>query len=338
VSSATRTLAVTFTGIGETDCIFSFTKGIRYKGRYLYKGQYLNYLMQRTILKVLCLCLLLTLLAAAQAPLLAKPDPNASLPPSLSSLGMPAFDGQASFPVAIPATDHISVPLVAPAVLPRMAPELAIQVCRGRSVIQAEQLASYSATTVIRAQLPDTSQIGEYEVQQRYLAPRTLAFKALRFTGDAFVKTNIIIRLLQSEVEHMQKDDPAMNAISPANYKFSYKGTSQLSGRTVHVYQLKPRQKRAGLFKGRIYVDAYTGSMVRAEGRPVKSPSLFIKKIDFVQDYADVGPFTLPVHIHSEATARIVGRTIVDIYQHDYLPVANTEANTRVNAQSVPLV
>jgi hypothetical protein len=261
---------------------------------------------------------------------------GADVPPPVSSLVAPAFDGQAAVPLAIPATDHTSVPLVAPAVLPRMAPELALQVCRGRSVIQAVQLASYSATTLIRAQLPDTSQSGEYEVQQHYLAPRTLAFKALRFTGDAFVKTNIIVRFLQSEVDHAQKDDPALNAISPANYKFSYKGTSQLDGRTVHAYQLKPRQKRAGLFRGRIYVDAYTGSLVRAEGRPVKSPSLFIKKIDFVQDYADIGPFTFPVHIHSEASARIVGRTIVDVYQHDYQPVANTETSTAVAAQQIP--
>ena len=246
------------------------------------------------------------------------------------------MDGSAPvFPTVAPA-DRTPVPLVTPAVLPRMAPELALQVCRGRSVIQAAQLASYSATTLIRAQLPDTSQYGEYEVQRRYSAPRTLVFKALRFTGDAFVKTNVITRLLQSEVDHVQKDDPSVNAISPANYKFSYKGTSQLEGRLVHVYQLKPRQKRASLFKGRIYVDAYTGSLVRAEGRPARSPSLFIKKIEFVQDYADIGPFTFPVHIHSEASARIVGRAIVDVYQRDYQPVANTVANTALTAQQIP--
>jgi hypothetical protein len=217
-----------------------------------------------------------------------------------------------------------------------MAPELALQVCRGRSVIQTEELASYSATTIIRAQLPDTAQSGEYEVQRRYLAPRTLMFKALRFTGDAFVKTNVIVRLLQSEVDHVQKDDPALNAISPANYKFSYKGTSQLAERLVHVYQIKPREKRAGLFKGKIYIDAYTGSLVRAEGTPAKSPSVFIKKIEFTQDYADIGPFTFPTHTHSEATARIVGRAIVDVYQRDYQPVANTVANTAVAVQQTP--
>ena len=291
--------------------------------------------MQRNIIKILGLYLWLTSLAVAQAPLPVKQE--ASLPAPVSSLAKPMFEGEPSAPIVTAGAERISVPMAMTAPLPRMAPELAIQVCRGRSVIQAEQLASYSATTVIRAQLPDAAQFGEYEVQQRYLAPHTLAFKALRFTGDAFVKTNVIVRFLQSEVEHVQKDDPAMNALSPANYKFSYKGTNQLAGRTVHIYQLKPRQKRAGLFKGRIFVDAYTGSLVRAEGRPVKSPSLFIKKIDFVQDYADIGPFTFPVHIHSEATARIVGRAIVDVYQRDYEPVANTVANTAVAAQVLAL-
>jgi len=290
--------------------------------------------MQRTSFRLFCLCFWLTGLAAAQAPLFVTPGAAVEVPISLSSLGAPGLGNAVS--AAIPPADRAPVPLVVPTVLPRMAPELALQVCRGRSVIQAEQLASYSATTLIRAQLPDTSQSGEYEVQQHYLAPRTLAFKALRFTGDAFVKTNVIIRLLQSEVDHVQKDDPALNAISPANYKFSYKGTDHLEGRLVHVYQLKPRQKRAGLFKGRIYVDAYTGSLVRAEGRPVKSPSLFIKKIDFIQDYVDIGPFTFPVHIHSEASARIVGRAIVDVYQRDYQPVANTMAKTAVAAQAIP--
>jgi hypothetical protein len=255
---------------------------------------------------------------------------DASVSPPAPAVGSP-------MPVSVVGPqDQTTVSLVAPAVLPRMAPELALQVCRGRSIVQAAHLASYSATTLIRAQLPDTSQSGDYELQQNYVAPRTLTFKAVRFTGDSFVKTNVITRLLQSEVDHVQKDDPSLNAISPANYKFSYKGINQLDGRLVHVYQVKPRQNRPGLFKGRIFVDAFKGSLVRAEGKPAKSPSLFIKKLEFVQDYTDIGAFTFPVHIHSEARARIVGRTIVDIYQRDYLPVADTAASAGVVAQSVP--
>ena len=208
--------------------------------------------------------------------------------------------------------------LTVPPALPRMGPEFALQVYRNRASMQAEQLWSYSASTLIRAELPDTQQYGEYALQRHYSAPHSLAFKALRFNGDNFVKSNVILRLMQSEASHVEKDDPSLNALSSANYKFSYKGTSQVQGRLVHVYQVKPRHKRGGLFKGRIYLDAFTASMVRAEGKPVKSPSIFLKQVEFVQDYADVGSFMLPVHMHSEAKARIVGRAVVDIYNSDY--------------------
>ena len=217
--------------------------------------------------------------------------------------------------------------VAAPVALPRMAPELALQVYHGRTVIQAQQLASYSATTVIRAELPETAQEGEFELQRHYSAPHTLQFTPVRFNGDGFVKSNVITRLLQSEVDHVKQEDGAQTAISKENYKFSYKGTSKIEGRTVHVFPLKPRSKRPGLFKGRIYLDAYSGSLVRAEGGVVKSPSFFVKKIEFVQDYVDVGSFTFPAHIHSEARARVIGKTVVDIYHRDYQPVsANLQA------------
>jgi len=211
-----------------------------------------------------------------------------------------------------------SVPLVSPPTLPRMGPELALQVYRNRTNMQVEQLSSYSATSVIRAQLPDTQQSGEYELQRHYSAPGSLAFRPVRFRGDSFVKNNVILKIMQSEASHVEKDDPSLNALSAANYKFSYKGTTQLEGRVVHVYHLKPRHKRPGLFKGRIYLDAFTGSMVRAEGSLAKSPSLFLKQVEFVQDYTDVDAFTLPVHMHSDAKARIVGRVVVDILYSDY--------------------
>lgn len=215
-----------------------------------------------------------------------------------------------------------------------MAPELALQVYHGRAVIQAQQLAEYSATTIIHAELPESSQQGEFEVQRHYSAPRTLQFTPVRFNGDGFVKSNVITRLLQSEVDHLKQDDGGQTAINKENYKFSYKGSTNIDGRSVHVFQLKPRSKRPGLFKGKIFLDAYTGSLVRAEGGVVKSPSFFVKKIEFVQDYVDVGNFTFPAHMHSEARARIIGRTVVDIYHRDYQPVS---ATLRANHNDLPV-
>jgi hypothetical protein len=276
--------------------------------------------MMRSFLIFLIVGLCITAFASAQTPFAITPGSAAN------GLLWPVMPVSTVAP-----SDSVPPLLVSPASLPRMAPDLALETFENRVSLQTAQLASYSASTLIRAELPDTSQSGEFELERHYVAPRTLQFKAIHFSGDSFVKTNVIARLLQSEVDHLQKDDLSMTALSPANYKFSYKGTGDVDGRSVHVFQVKPRKKRAGLFKGRIYLDAYSGSLVRAEGSVVKSPSFFIKKVEFVQSYADVNGFTLPTHVHSEARARIVGRAIVDIYQSDYQPVASpVQASQRI--------
>jgi hypothetical protein len=245
------------------------------------------------------------------------------------SVGLPAtlwFEASIptlpSDPGPLPMAANAPVPeFVPPVTLPQLSPELTLETFQKRSIRQSLELAGFSASTVVRADLPRSSQHGELDLERRYSVPRNLTFKVLHYMGDGFIKTNVIARLLQSEVDHVQKDDPALTAIRMENYKFSHKRTIQFGGRTVHVYQVKPRKKRPGLFKGQIYLDAHTGSLVRAEGRVVKSPSIFVKKIDFVQDFADVDGYTLPTHIHSEAKAAIIGTTVVDIVNSDCRPV-----------------
>jgi len=235
------------------------------------------------------------------------------------------------FPLIL--ADTAPVPSLGPAaVLPLMSPELALSTYQQRASQQANALAAYSAVTVVKAELPDTSQQGEFELRRKFEAPHTLQFTPLHYRGDGFVKNNVIARLLQTEVDHVQKDDPALTAISPANYRFSYKGLSRVGERIVHTYQVKPHKKRPGLFKGRVYLDAHSGALVRVEGSVVKSPSFFVKHIEFWQEYADIQSFTLPTRIHSEAKARIVGRTIVDIVQREYETSPAAAAQTAQSA------
>jgi hypothetical protein len=217
---------------------------------------------------------------------------------------------------------RLPAPLFKPVAYPRMGQELAFEVYVNRSARQNATLAAYTALTTVDASLPDSKQRGEFELSRQYTAPHALKFKAVRFVGDSFVKVNVIGRLLQSEVEREQKDTSADIAVNRKNYKVSYKKTDDINGRLAHVYQLKPRFRRPGLFKGHIYIDAFTGSLLRAEGRMVKSPSIFIKNIEFAQDFTDAGPFTFPAHLHSEAQVRFIGRVILDVNNHDYHPVA----------------
>jgi hypothetical protein len=199
-----------------------------------------------------------------------------------------------------------------------LAPDLALRTFEERQHSQLSTPPSYSAAVVVNALLPDTSQQGEFTLKRRFIAPKTLEFTPVRFSGDNFVKTNVINRVLQSEVDHVTKDSGASTAINDENYRFTYKGTEMLDGASAHVYQVKPRKKRMGLFKGRIYIDSTTGNLRRAEGVLVKSPSFFIKKLGFVQDYTTLAGYTLPKHIYSVAGTRLVGQVVVDIATSDY--------------------
>jgi len=205
-----------------------------------------------------------------------------------------------------------------PAGLPRMSPDLALQTFQQRAARQLNEPVSYSANTVVEAELPDTAQRGRFQLRRRFIAPKTLLFTPVRFVGDNFVKSNIIARLLQAEVDHASKGESARTAVNEANYKFSYKGIGEIDDRPMHVFHVKPRAKRPGLFKGRIYLDASTGSLRRAEGTLVKTQSFFVKRVEFVQDYADIDGYTLPVHANSVAKTRLVGRALVEIANDDY--------------------
>lgn len=211
---------------------------------------------------------------------------------------------------------------------PLMSPELVLVTYEGRIVRQADTLTSYTASTVVQADLPDALQQGQFEVRTKYVAPRTLRFTAVRFAGDPFVKSNVINRILQSEVQHVESQDRGNTAIDSTNYSFTYKRTESIGLRLVRVYAVKPRQKRAGLFKGEIYLDATTGSLRQAKGKMAKSPSFFIRKIEFAQEYADFKGFTVPVHLHSVAKARVLGRVVVDIFVYDYSLLAQNTAAT----------
>jgi hypothetical protein len=203
-----------------------------------------------------------------------------------------------------------------------MSADLTLATYERHAARQMHDLGGYSAATVVRAELPASSQKGEFYLERYFHAPRSLTFKSLKYIGDNFVKTNVIARLLQSEVDHVEKDDPSVTAIVPENYKITHKSTAEVGEQTVHIYQVKPRKKRPGLFKGQIELDARSGNLVRVSGQIVKSPSVFVSKIEFVQEFADVNGFTFPVHLHSEAKARLIGKTVVDIENHNYQPMA----------------
>src|SRR4029077_18350787 len=64
--------------------------------------------------------------------------------------------------------------------------------------------------------------------------------------------------------------------------------------------------------------DTRTGHILRATGKLSKSPSWWIKRVDFTQDYIDVGEFTMPLEARLLTQVRIVGPIAIVIRHESY--------------------
>jgi outer membrane lipoprotein-sorting protein len=138
-----------------------------------------------------------------------------------------------------------------------------------------------------------------------------ITYKALGFSGDNVVKTEVIANYLKAEVEAAQ--GPSAVALTPQNYKFKFKGTQAWNGHQIYVLHVSPREKKVGLFKGELWLDADTYMPVRETGFFVKSPSFMLKKMQFVRDYEMQNGVSIPQRTESRVETRFFGQVELNI-------------------------
>ena len=176
---------------------------------------------------------------------------------------------------------------------------------------QAQLMKAASMDVEIEASLPKLKKQGRLHALRHISALGRITYEKLRFEGDGTVKNQVIARYLTAEAEAQQ--GPASLAVTPENYKFKYNGRSRLEGRDVYVFQVTPKQKRTGLFKGGIWIDAATYLRVQESGYLVKSPSIFLKKVQFVRTYEIRNGVSVPRQVQTVVQTRLVGKAELTI-------------------------
>jgi len=174
------------------------------------------------------------------------------------------------------------------------------------SKAQQTRLQGASMEVDIEADVPKLHKSGRLHALRRISALGRITYDALRFEGDRSIKSDVIARYLTAEAESL-KFKPAEHAVTPANYKFKYEGLLIADGRQVHVFHVTPRKKRVGLYVGELWLDPVTHLAVRESGRFVKSPSIFLRKVEFVRDYRIQDGVAVPTRIQTSIDTRIVG-------------------------------
>jgi hypothetical protein len=191
-------------------------------------------------------------------------------------------------------------------------PELIVENYCAASRVQDRSVKGASMDVEIEASLPKLKKQGRLHALRRISALGRITYEMLRFEGDGTVRNQVIARYLTAEAE-AQRDQAPSVAVTPANYKFKYKSRGQLDGRDVHVFQVTPKQKRQGMFKGEIWIDAGTYLRVRESGYLVKNPSIFLKKVAFVRRYEIRDGISVPRQVQSVVDTRLVGKAELTI-------------------------
>ncbi len=180
----------------------------------------------------------------------------------------------------------------------------------------------------INASVPKLKEHGRLHALRSISKVGQITYHVLGFQGDNTVKSQVIGRYLQAE---QQGQGDQHLAITPANYKFKYKGEKETDrGTHVYVFQLSPRKKKVGLFKGEMWLDSNTCLPVFEKGRLVKNPSIFFKKVDFERAFTIKNGVAVPSYMTSTIDARLIGKVEININYSNF--AQNAEAGDADNS------
>jgi hypothetical protein len=181
--------------------------------------------------------------------------------------------------------------------------EIAIQKSRKRLVRGVTMVAKFVGKI---PGLDNVANVARLEARRHVASDGTINYDVVAREGDKTVQKELIVRFINLEMDTRSQNAAAV-AITAANYKIKYKGSMDQAGRNTDVFEVHPRKKRIGLFKGEVWVDTESGLAVHQAGQWVKSPSVFVKSVKFVQDFAIRDGYQVPTSTSFTTQTRFWG-------------------------------
>jgi hypothetical protein len=194
--------------------------------------------------------------------------------------------------------------------------------------IQQDALRGTRMEVEIDAKLPKLKEQGKLRVLKFISRLGQIRIKRLgEFVGDRTVEKEVIARYLE-----LDSDSPenASIAITPANYHFRLKTRMTNGDSRILVFELKPKKNAVGLFKGELWLDAATGMPVRESGTLVKTPSILLKSIAFVNEYEIKNGVAWPSHIECNVDTHVAGRAVLSIHFSNVTHQADEDGDAEI--------
>lgn len=162
-----------------------------------------------------------------------------------------------------------------------------------------------------------------------FLPPGDKTFAIKKSSGG--MAENVVRKTLEHEASNAR--NPGISSITPDNYDFELVGQETLDGNLCYVLNVVPKRETKDLIKGRVWIDANRFMVRRAQGKPARNPSFWVKDVSITLDYNDVSGVWLQTHSEASAKVRFAGEYIFSS-QHLQLRRAEVSAAVKPSAAS----
>ena len=132
--------------------------------------------------------------------------------------------------------------------------------------------------------------------------------------GSEYIRSKVFRPALETERKMWADGSPARAALTIDNYEFMDGG---IAADGLASLTLKPRRKGELLVDGLIFVNPDDGDLVRLEGRLVKAPSFWTRRVEIVRWYKRFAGIRMPVALESVAHILIAGKSTFRV-SYDY--------------------
>jgi hypothetical protein len=135
-------------------------------------------------------------------------------------------------------------------------------------------------------------------------AARGFRYQIISRSGSMAVQSRALIPALEMEAHALAPGDGGRAALVRANYRFD-EALSHENG-LVRV-GIRPTREAPMLLEGAMFLRPDTGDLVRVEGRLVKRPSFWTRRVDIVRHYTRLAGVRVPIGMESTGQVLILG-------------------------------
>ena len=133
---------------------------------------------------------------------------------------------------------------------------------------------------------------------------RGFRYQVVSRSGSAAVQNRALIPALEMEAHSLAPGDSGRAALTRANYRFAE--AAETEGGLLRI-AVTPYREAPMLLDGAMYLRPDTGDLVRVEGRLVKRPSFWTRRVDIVRHYMRLAGVRVPVGMESVGQVLVLG-------------------------------